>query len=167
LILVPTRELAQQVHKVIESLAACCGKHVRSINLAQNISEKVQQLVSPSRPHFLRALKNSRSLLSEKQDIIVSTPSRALVHINISKSLTSQLTHLVIDEADLVLSYGYEDDLQGVSKALPKGLQTFLMSATLTTEVETLKSLFCRNPAVLRLEDVDAKGDGLTQYCVR
>jgi len=66
-----------------------------------------------------------------------------------------------------VLSYGYEDDLQGVSKALPKGLQTFLMSATLTTEVETLKSLFCRNPAVLRLEDVDAKGDGLTQYCVR
>ncbi|RPB02149.1 DEAD-domain-containing protein [Choiromyces venosus 120613-1] len=151
LILVPTRELAQQVHKVIESLAAYCGKHIRSINLAQNISEKVQQ-----------------SLLSEKQDIIVSTPSRALAHINISKSLTSQLTHLVIDEADLVLSYGYEDDLQGVSKALPKGLQTFLMSATLTTEVETLKSLFCRNPAILRLEeDVDAEGEGVTQYCVK
>ncbi|KAG0636313.1 P-loop containing nucleoside triphosphate hydrolase protein [Tuber brumale] len=151
LILVPTRELAQQVHKVIESLAAYCGKHIRSINLAQNISEKVQQ-----------------SLLSEKPDVIVSTPSRVLVHINISKSLTSQLTHLVIDEADLVLSYGYEDDLQGVSKALPKGLQTFLMSATLTTEVETLKSLFCRNPAVLRLEeDVDPEGEGLTQYCVK
>ncbi|CUS14199.1 unnamed protein product [Tuber aestivum] len=151
LVLVPTRELAQQVHRVIESLAAYCGKHIRSINLAQNISEKVQQ-----------------SLLSEKQDIIVSTPSRALVHINISKSLTSQLTHLVIDEADLVLSYGYEDDLQGVSKTLPKGLQTFLMSATLTTEVETLKSLFCRNPAVLRLEEgVDAEGEGVTQYCVK
>ncbi|CAZ85423.1 unnamed protein product [Tuber melanosporum] len=151
LILVPTKELAQQVHKVIESLAAYCGKHIRSINLAQNISEKVQQ-----------------SLLSEKQDVVVSTPSRALVHINISESLTSQLTHLVIDEADLVLSYGYENDLQGVSKALPKGLQTFLMSATLTTEVETLKSLFCRNPAILRLEeDVDAEGEGLTQYCVK
>lgn len=123
----------------------------------------------PSSPVLtLYELTISRSLLSEKQDIIVSTPSRALVHINTSKSLTSQLTHLVIDEADLVLSYGYEDDIQGVSKALPKGLQTFLMSATLTTEVETLKSLFCRNPVVLRLEeDVDAEGEGVTQYCVK
>ncbi|PWW77476.1 P-loop containing nucleoside triphosphate hydrolase protein [Tuber magnatum] len=117
---------------------------------------------------LLALLTISRSLLSEKQDIIVSTPSRALMHINISKSLTSQLTYLVIDEADLVLSYGYEDDLQGVSKALPKGLQTFLMSATLTAEVETIKSLFCRNPAILRLEeDVEAEGEGVTQYCVK
>lgn len=80
----------------------------------------------------------------------------------------SKVTHLVIDEADLVLSYGYEADLQAVSKALPKGLQTFLMSATLTTEVETLKTLFCRNPAILRLEeDAEEDGGGVSQFCVK
>lgn len=100
---------------------------------------------------------------------MIATPSRALVHNNLSAHvLTSKVTHLVIDEADLVLSYGYEDDLQAVSKALPKGLQTFLMSATLTTEVETLKTLFCRNPAILRLEeDAEEDGGGVSQFCVK
>lgn len=110
-----------------------------------------------------------RSLLAEHPDIVVATPSRALVHSNLSAHvLTSKVTHLVIDEADLVLSYGYEEDLQAVSKTLPKGLQTFLMSATLTTEVETLKTLFCRNPAILRLEeDAEEDGGGVSQFCVK
>lgn len=110
-----------------------------------------------------------RSLLAEHPDIVIATPSRALVHSNLSAHvLMSKVTHLVIDEADLVLSYGYEADLQAVSKALPKGLQTFLMSATLTTEVETLKTLFCRNPAILRLEeDAEEDGGGVSQFCVK
>lgn len=110
-----------------------------------------------------------RSLLAEHPDIVIATPSRALVHSNLSaQMLMSKVTHLVIDEADLVLSYGYEADLQGVSKALPKGLQTFLMSATLSTEVETLKTLFCRNPAILRLEeDAEEDGGGVSQFCVK
>lgn len=102
-------------------------------------------------------------------DIVIATPSRALVHSNLSAHvLTSKVTHLVIDEADLVLSYGYEDDLQAVAKALPKGLQTFLMSATLTAEVETLKALFCRNPVILRLEENEAEdGEGVSQFVVK
>lgn len=116
--------------------------------------------------HFLSL---RRSLLAERPDIVIATPSRALVHSNLSgHALTSGVTHLVVDEADLVLSYGYEDDLQAVAKALPKGLQTFLMSATLTAEVETLKTLFCRNPAILRLEeDEEEDGGGVTQFCVK
>lgn len=43
LVLVPTRELADQVHKTVERLAVYCGKSVRAVNLAQNISEQVQQ----------------------------------------------------------------------------------------------------------------------------
>jgi ATP-dependent RNA helicase DDX56/DBP9 len=74
---------------------------------------------------------------------------------------------LVIDEADLVLSYGYDEDLQNVAKTMPKGVQTILMSATLTSEVETLKGLFCRNPAVLQLEETEAEGEGVSQYVVK
>jgi ATP-dependent RNA helicase DDX56/DBP9 len=124
---VPTRELAEQVYKAVESFSSFCAKDIRAINLAQKVSDAVQ-----------------RSLLAD-----------------------SNLAHLIIDEADLVLSYGYEEDLQNVAKTLPKGVQTILMSATLTSEVETLKGLFCRNPAVLQLEEAETEGEGVSQYVVK
>lgn len=150
----PTKELAEQVLKMTEKLAVFCGKAIRAVNIAHNVSEQVQ-----------------RSLLAENPDIVVATPSKALLHINLSgQALVEKVTHLVIDEADLVLSYGYEDDLQGIAKALPRGLQTFLMSATLTKEVETLKTLFCRNPVILRLQEGEGEeeeGGGVQQYIVK
>jgi ATP-dependent RNA helicase DDX56/DBP9 len=78
-----------------------------------------------------------------------------------------KLTHLVLDEADLVLSYGYEEDLQNVAKKIPKGVQTMLTSATLTTEVDTLKGMFCRDPVVLDLVEKDEEGEGVSQYAVK
>ena len=73
---------------------------------------------------------------------------------------------LVIDEADLVLSYGHESDLQQISSLLPKTVQTYLMSATLTEEIHTLKSAMCRNPAILKLEEAERDTDTLTQYYI-
>ena len=73
----------------------------------------------------------------------------------------------MVDEADLVLSYGYDEDLQNVAKVIPKGVQTFFMSATLTSEVETLKGLFCLNPVVLKLEEMQDDGGGVSQYVVK
>lgn len=46
---------------------------------------------------------------------------------------------LVVDEADLVLSFGYSEDIRAVTKRLPKICQGFLMSATLSAELEDLK----------------------------
>ena len=153
LILVPTKELAEQVTKMTDRLAEFCKKLVKTVNIAQNVGEGVQ-----------------RSVLAENPDIVVATPSRAMMHLGHASgaTLARGIEKLVIDEADLVLSYGYEDDLQGIAKALPKGLQTFLMSATLTKEVDTLKGLFCRSPAILRLEeDADASEGGIEQFVVK
>ena len=123
---------------------------MRIVNLTQKVSDTVQ-----------------RSLLTDHPDIVVATPARASLNLNTSALSLDKLTHLVIDEADLVLSYGYDEDLRIVAKAIPKGVQTFLMSATLTSEVETLKGLFCRNPVVLKLEEVEDEDDGVNQYVVK
>jgi ATP-dependent RNA helicase DDX56/DBP9 len=58
---------------------------------------------------------------------------------------------LVIDEADLILSYGYDEDIRSIFNGgfLPKVYQSFLMSATMTDDVETLKGLALRNPVRL------------------
>lgn len=108
-----------------------------------------------------------RSLLADSPDIVIATPARASANLNSSALSLDNLAHLVIDEADLVLSYGYDNDLQNVAKIMPKGVQTILMSATLTSEVETLKGLFCRNPVVLELEEGEIDGEGISQYVMK
>lgn len=108
-----------------------------------------------------------RSMLSSHPDIVISTPARAWQCIESSALSLDKLTHLVLDEADLVLSYGYDADLQNIAQAVPKGVQTILTSATITAEVQTLKGLFCRNPTMLDLKEADAEGEGVQQFVVR
>jgi ATP-dependent RNA helicase DDX56/DBP9 len=147
---VPTRELADQVYKATEALSAFCAKDVRAVKLTDKVPEGVL-----------------RSILSDNPDVVISTPSRVLSSTSPGGLSLEGLRQLVVDEADLVLSYGYDADLQSIASALPKGVQTILMSATLTTEVDTLKGLFCRDPVLLDLEERDDAGSSLTQFVVK
>ncbi|GES94316.1 ATP-dependent RNA helicase dbp9 [Rhizophagus clarus] len=149
IILVPTRELAVQITKFLNDLLIYCSNDVKVANLAGNVPMQLQ-----------------KSILLEKPDIVVATPSRALAHLE-SQSLIvyNSLETLVIDEADLILSYGYEQDLQKILTYLPKIFQSLLMSATLTKDVENLKQLLLRNPAILTLHE-EKEDNLLTQYAV-
>lgn len=119
-----------------------------------------------SRPWFLVPDGPCRVLLSDRPDIVIGTPSKVLAllqakvaHFSITASLSdhpktlslSNLDSLVIDEADLILSYGHNDDIRSIfaGNFLPKVYQSFLMSATMTEDVETLKSLALRSPVRL------------------
>lgn len=150
LILVPTRELAGQVTKVIQTFSAFCGHEIRVENLTRKEDEKVQ-----------------RARLLEPPDIVVATPGRANVLVNAEALKLENLAHLVIDEADLVMSYGHDEDLQQLAKSIPQGVQTFLMSATLETDIDTLKGMFCQDPTVLELDDEEQDNTTLDQYVVK
>ena len=156
LILVPTHELAKQVSDAVSHFSAFCSKDVRAVNLNPlNASKKkVPESVQ-------------RSLLAEAPDVVIATPARASVYLQSSSFSVEQLTHLVIDEADLILSYGHDENLQVISEAVPQGVQTILMSATLSTEVDTLKGLFCRDPAVLNFQEAVEDSGGVSQYTVK
>ncbi|KAF9232593.1 P-loop containing nucleoside triphosphate hydrolase protein [Melanogaster broomeanus] len=152
LILVPTRELAEQVNTSLENLLAYCDKEVAISNVASGTASHLQ-----------------RTLLAEKPDIVIATPSRALGLLQ-SKTLSLLfLESLVIDEADLILSYGHDEDVRQIFGGghFPKVYQSFLMSATMTDDVETLKGLALRNPAILKLEEDEDEAALLTQYSVR
>lgn len=107
LFLVPTRELADQVTKVVESLTAFCSKEIQVVKLSDRVPDAV-----------------SKSLLSNSPDIVVATPARAWHNIKSAALLVDALTHLVIDEADLVLSYGtrllFDDPHTWSGSTLPK-----------------------------------------------
>ncbi|RCH92056.1 ATP-dependent DNA/RNA helicase [Rhizopus stolonifer] len=151
LILVPTRELAEQVTNHLNKLLVYANQLVKVVNLAGQMSAQLQ-----------------RPLLAEQPDIIVSTPSRALTHLEANNmTLKDSLENLVIDEADLVLSFGYEEDVRKILTHLPKIYQSFLMSATFTKEIEQLTALVLRKPAILALDDTKEETDLLTQYVVK
>ena len=150
LVLVPTRELADQVFKAIERFSAFCAKDIQSVKLTDKLSDAVQ-----------------RSLLSNSPDVVISTPARAWSNVNSSALSLENLTFLILDEADLILSYGYSEDMDNLARSIPKGVQTIMMSATLSTEVDALKKIFYREPTLLDLEEPEADGEGITHYVVK
>ncbi|THH06556.1 hypothetical protein EW146_g9579, partial [Bondarzewia mesenterica] len=152
LILVPTKELAEQVSTHLRGLVKYCESDVGLTNIASGTTSHLQ-----------------RTLLSDKPDVVVGTPSKALALLK-SKALSlSSMESLVIDEADLILSYGHDEDIRQIfnSGYLPKVFQSFLMSATMTEDVEKLKGLVLRSPAILRLEEDEDEAANLSQYSVR
>ncbi|KAI4489868.1 hypothetical protein M0804_004050 [Polistes exclamans] len=137
LILTPSKELSKQIYDVLIDLTMKCSKDVRSINISPPISFDAQ-----------------RTLLLEMPDIVVSTPSRLLQHLKVGNlSLKHSLETLVIDEADLVFSFGYEREVKQIMTYLPRIYQATLASATLSEDVLVLKKLVLHDPAILKLEE--------------
>ncbi|CAO3674665.1 unnamed protein product [Umbelopsis vinacea] len=151
LILVPTRELAEQVTDHVKKLLLYCSQDIKVANIAGNVAPQFQ-----------------KPILAELPDIVVATPSKALAHLEAQNMvLKTSLENLVIDEADLVLSFGYNDDVRKILTYLPKIHRSFLMSATLTKDVDELKQLILRKPAILKLEEEADDVDNLVQYSVK
>jgi ATP-dependent RNA helicase DDX56/DBP9 len=93
---------------VIESLTIKCSKIVRCVDLSTK---------DPAA---------QKHILSQKPDIIVSTPAKILSHLN-HKNITLKdcLEVLVIDEADLMFSFGFENDLKSLFEHLPSSYQVY------------------------------------------
>lgn len=152
LILVPSKELSKQAHQNIRDLTASCSREVKCAEVSGQVDLSAQ-----------------RPLLMEKPDIVIGTPSRLLAHLQ-AKNLTlkDSLEMLIIDEADLLFSFGYEEDVKTLLGYLPKIYQAFLMSATLTDEVKDLKKLVLHNPITLKLEESQLpETDQLAQYHIK
>ncbi|KAA0704286.1 putative ATP-dependent RNA helicase DDX56 [Triplophysa tibetana] len=151
LVLVPTKELGQQVQTMIRQLTAFCSRDVRVADISTTADLSAQ-----------------KPILMEKPDIVVGTPSRIQAHINAQNLTLSSLEVLVIDEADLLFSFGFEGDLKILLCHLPKIYQAYLMSATLNDEVQALKDLVLHNPVTLKLQGSQLPdASQLQQYSVK
>lgn len=140
-VLVPTRELCQQVYGEVLSLLELC-----------KVQLKVVQLNTNMRASDLRAA------LTGPPDVLISTPACIPKCLSSgvlqAASITSSLETLVLDEADLLLSYGYENDIKALTPHVPRSCQCLLMSATSSADVDKLKKLILHNPFILTLPEV-------------
>jgi ATP-dependent RNA helicase RhlE len=127
LVLVPTRELAVQVHAVIKSL----GKElkIRSTAIFGGVGMTPQV-----------------DSLKQGCQVIVATPGRLLDHLHQKNLNFKNLKILVLDEADRMLDMGFLPDIKRILDQLPKERQTLMFSATFADEVMDLSKAMLNHP---------------------
>ena len=128
LVLVPTRELAMQVS---EALHRYGHRAFDTCVVPVYGGQAIQQQ--------LRALRRG-------VDAIVATPGRALDHIRRGSIDLSEVSFVVLDEADEMLDMGFADDLEAILDALPAERQTALLSATMAPRVGAIAEKHLSNP---------------------
>lgn len=139
-ILVPTKELASQVFGVFSSLL-----HFLFDQVSVDSFSGEDKYRRPSLPSVF--ITTPRGLVK-----LVSGPS---AHKQAEQAKES-IKYIVIDEADLVFSQGFEKDIREiVSSVLPREYQAVLVSATLSSELEQLQGLILRDPLSVIINDSD------------
>ena len=135
-ILVPTRELAKQVHASIETY----GKYLplKSIALYGGAN-----------------LTSQGNRLKAGVDIIVATSGRLLEHIGQKNVNLESVDYLVLDEADTILDMGFVHEVSKILQHLPDKRQNVLISATLSGSVKRLAEQILQKP---KLIEVDSMG---------
>ena len=135
LVLCPTRELAQQVQREVQAIGKGSPVDVVCLIGGAHFGDQV------------RALKH------HPDAILVATPGRVVDHLGRGTLDLSGIGILVLDEADEMLSMGFEDDLDAIVAALPTPRQTLLFTATLEPQVEKLARAALHEPVTVRAGD--------------
>ena len=146
LVLVPTRELAQQVDQLLAGFAYYQDTTWIAIYGGNDGVAFAQQ----------------QRALEQGGDIAIATPGRLLSLLRHCKIDLSQVDFLILDEADRMLDIGFYDDIMEIISYLPKERQTLMFSATFPTEVERLARQVLRNPAEVKIA-VSKPAEGITQ----
>ena len=132
LVLLPTRELADQVAQQIAQYAKYTK--LRSTVVFGGMDMKPQTLE-----------------LKKGVEVLVATPGRLLDHIEAKNVVLNQVEYVVLDEADRMLDIGFLPDLQRILSHLPKTRTTLLFSATFSPEIKRLAGSYLQDPVTIEV----------------
>ena len=147
LVLVPTRELAEQVHQSI-------------LQYGQNLPLRTYAVYGgvSINPQMMKLRKGI--------DLLVATPGRLLDLYRQNAVKFNQLQALVLDEADRMLDLGFARELDEVFCALPKKRQTLLFSATFSESIRTLAKELLHDPLSVEVSPRNAAAQSVKQWLV-
>mmetsp|Transcript_34960 Transcript_34960/g.54647 ORF Transcript_34960/g.54647 Transcript_34960/m.54647 type:complete len:408 (-) Transcript_34960:1438-2661(-) len=147
LILAPTRELAQQIQKVVLALGDYMQIQCHACIGGTNVREDIRKLESG-------------------QNVVVGTPGRVHDMINRRALRTDEMKIFTLDEADEMLSRGFKDQIYDVFKFLPSKVQVGLFSATMPVEVLEITRHFMRDPVRILVKKDELTLEGIKQFYI-
>ncbi|CAJ0605511.1 unnamed protein product [Cylicocyclus nassatus] len=147
LVMAPTRELAQQIQKVM------CA-------LGDYMNIKVHACIGGT------SIRDDQRKLESGVHVVVGTPGRVNDMINRNVLQTSRIKMFVLDEADEMLSRGFKDQIYEVFKTLPQEVQVVLLSATIPADVLDVTDRFMRNPIRILVKKEELTLEGIRQFYI-
>src|SRR3990172_3613648 len=144
LLLVPTRELAAQVHASIRAYGKFLTLRSTAVFGGVNINPQIKALRAGV-------------------DILVATPGRLLDLVQQRAVRLDSVNILVLDEADRMLDMGFIHDLKRIMSLLPRQRQTLMFSATFSTEIRALARNITNNPEEIDVAPRNATLDTISQ----
>lgn len=147
IIIAHTRELAQQIHHVCTNIGQYLN--VRPVLCIGGID-----------------IKQTKNELDNGPVIAIGTPGRIIDLIKRRFLSTRLLQLLVIDEADEMLSYSFQDQIESIIRSTVETTQICLFSATMPEEMLELTNKFMRNPKQILIEKENLTLDGIKQFYV-
>jgi len=148
LILAPTRELAIQIQKVVMLLGDYLG--CRSYACIGGTSVRDAQA----------------KLKDERQHIVVGTPGRVYDMIQRKYLDTRYIKMFILDEADEMLSRGFQEAVQNIFQFMNEEVQTVILSATMPPEVLEVTRSFMRDPIRILVKKEELTLDGIRQFFI-
>jgi superfamily II DNA/RNA helicase len=147
LVLVPTRELAEQVHDSIRAYG-------RNLPLRTHVAYGGVSI----NPQMMKLRKGL--------DILVATPGRLLDLYGKNAVKFTQLHTLVLDEADRMLDLGFSRELDALIAAFPKRRQTLLFSATFSDPIRALAASLLRDPLSIDVSPRNSTVKSIKQWLI-
>jgi len=147
LILAPTRELAQQIEKVVRCLGDFMGVTSHACVGGTSVRTDMQTI-------------------TKGVQVVVGTPGRVFDMINRRVLNLKKVKIFVLDEADEMLSRGFRDQIYDVFQALPSEVQVCLFSATMPPDVLEVSIRFMRNPVQILVKTEEVTLEGIKQFYI-
>jgi len=147
LILAPTRELAQQIQKVV-------------IALGDYMDLQVHACVGGT------AVRDDIRTLQGGVHVVVGTPGRVYDMINRRALRLDSIKQFFLDEADEMLSRGFKDQIYDIFKFLPESVQVCLFSATMPLDVLEVTQRFMRDPVRILVKKDELTLEGIKQFYI-
>ncbi len=145
LVLVPTRELAEQVKDVFRIFSMALPERIKTLVVYGGVSI------------------NPQMIALQGVDVLVATPGRLLELVDSNSVHLSNIETLVLDEADKMLNLGFRDELNKILALLPNRRQNILLSATLSDDLEHIHQILLHEPVVIKITGEEASLDLIRQ----
>ncbi|PAA76420.1 hypothetical protein BOX15_Mlig000514g2, partial [Macrostomum lignano] len=147
LVLAPTRELAQQIQKVVLSLGDYMGAKCHACIGGTKVKEDEAQFDSGVQ-------------------VVVGTPGRVFDMTNRGILRTKHIKMFVLDEADEMLGRGFKEQIYEVFRLMPEEVQVVLLSATMPADVLEVTNKFMRNPIKILVKKEELTLEGIRQFYI-
>jgi len=148
LIIVPTRELSNQITDVLKYFQKYRRLSVVNVSGGHNITTQIQKLQSNA-------------------DIVVGTPGRILDLLRNGNINFKNIDSFVIDEMDQILAFGFMEDVILLMNKTPRKKQVCMFSATVSQDVKNLSKQFMVNPIYLTAEREEVVLDNISQLIIQ